>query len=157
MYEKADFNIDSFPLFINNDGYMLLIADNRRIPRKPTEEEKRLYCKPKISRTNGNSVSSGASYTSSSTKNEGKISNMKFDNKKFREKEKALKITVKKNENFEIKENNNIIIDNIYDMKSVKGNGFDINLNKNLNKESETEFYIQENKEINEENKKNKN
>lgn len=125
MYEKSDFNIESFPLFINNDGYMLLVMDNRRIPRKPTEEEKRLYCKPKISRNIGKSVNSGTSYASA-IKNDGKVG--KFDNRKFREKEKALKITVKKNENFELKENLNTN-DEVLEVK-VNTNG---NCNEKVN------------------------
>lgn len=90
------------------------VCDKSKVARKPTEEEKRLLCKPKLTTRfkSGNSVNSNTSLTSSSIKSINSKGEKTVIDKKFRVKEKALKITVKKSENSDC--NDNFIKNNTY-------------------------------------------
>jgi len=107
---------------------MIRVSDYSKTARKPTEEEKRLFCRPKFTPfTSKKSVSSGTSLTSSMKSTSSK--NETFNDKKFRVKEKALKITVKKTENIGLEESN-LILDKMnieFQAQDICKNG-DINL-----------------------------
>lgn len=72
--------------------------------REPTEEERRLYCKPKQLMSTKRSVGSTTSITSnsSSNTNNSKQSVNKTNFSKYKTKEKGVVIKVKKNEKIEV-------------------------------------------------------
>jgi hypothetical protein len=70
------------------------IKDDSKIPRDPTIEEMRLYCRPKLTSSGKKSISSSNSINSftSSVSNSSKLSSTK----RVKPKEKGIVITVKK-------------------------------------------------------------
>jgi hypothetical protein len=70
------------------------IKDDRSLLRDPTEEEMRIYCRPKSLKGSKKSISSASSYTSNSSTNSKLSVNRPFT-KIRKEKEKGIVIKVK--------------------------------------------------------------
>lgn len=126
MYENCDYVIENFPFFISTDGFMLLIKDDSKIARDPTEEEMKLVCRPKFvgrSIKIGTKVNCGihsSSLANGNLSNNGKLSTLNKINgivSKNKIKEKGVIIKVKKIESNDIDEFNENHLNSLKEQK----------------------------------------
>jgi len=127
LVEYLDSKIEKYPLFLNNDGKMLVIKDKRIEAKEPNEEIKKYGFEPldeKISKNtindkdiNSNASSGGKVKQMIELFNKGKfdpvnrvhtdINYLKENKNKYKTKEKGIKIKIKMLENTENKEEKN--------------------------------------------------
>lgn len=93
LMQLSEFKIENFPLFLNSDGFLLVVKDRNETLREPNALEKQFYCKSltknqgKISLSSLNSAS-----TVDSACERGSLSKVKQERY---HKEKGIVITVK--------------------------------------------------------------
>lgn len=97
--------------------------------REPTEEEKIIYCKPKLNLKSKNSAYVSLKSNISSSSNNSSLSNTKsnktqFNNKNKKTTEKGIVITVKKNENKydDLNRNSNASFGNDINIENLNNN-----------------------------------
>lgn len=111
IYEIGELNIDNYPLYLNQDGLIVLVKDKSKLFREPTSEEIQLYCRPrkesfkKMQTSNSNGSCSTNESENKANKSIGNnVGSKRIFSNNFK-KDKGLTITVKKTNSDQILSN----------------------------------------------------
>lgn len=93
LLQLSEYKIENFPLFLNSDGFLLIVKDRSNLLREPSALERQFYCKP-MNKNQGKISLSSLNSTSTIDSNGERNSRPKIRHDKY-SKEKGIVITVK--------------------------------------------------------------